>query len=126
MVARQKPTEAASAVSIATFTSDCCRHKTPESVRPVRSSSRALGRIVVAAAEGFEAMVVQQSPLTRLRDRLDDYFDRHPILGFVAFPIEIIVILLSMLAAGVALILAWVLLVFVGWGLWTLLDKVIG
>jgi len=71
-------------------------------------------------------MVVQQSPLRKFRDRLDDFFDEHPILGFVAFPIEITVILLSMLAAGVAIIFAWVLVVFVGWGLWTLLDKVIG
>jgi hypothetical protein len=72
------------------------------------------------------AVVVQQNALTRFRDRLDDYFDKHPILGLIAFPIEIIVILLSMLAAGVAIAFSWGLIVFAGWGLWTVLNNLFG
>jgi len=71
-------------------------------------------------------MVVRQSPLTRLRDRLDDFFDKHPILGLIAFPIEIVVVLLAMLFAGVAIALSWGVIVFAGWGLWTILDKLLG
>ena len=71
-------------------------------------------------------MVVQQNPLTRFRDRLDDFFDKHPILGLIAFPIEILVVLLAMLLAGVAIALSWGVIVVVGWGLWTILDKLLG
>ena len=70
--------------------------------------------------------MVPQNPLTRLRDRLDDFFDKHPILGLIAFPIEIAVVILAMLFAGVAIALSWGLIVFAGWGLWTIVDKLLG